>query len=113
MSAGRAAGVLAAVVVVAMVAVVAYLVLRPPVRAAAGAVTIECAASVGLDPAACAAWGRRALDGGAPSNTFELEDVARISVERELLGFGSACRGSWFVERYPDDPVWTEEVPCP
>jgi hypothetical protein len=93
----------------------AWQVLRPPVRAAAGAdpdVTVVCAAASGLEQAACAAWGDEILAAGPPSTTFEMEDLERLELSRSLLGLGD-CQVAYFLGRYPDDAAWTEATDCP
>lgn len=106
----------AAVVVVALVGTGAFLVARPPTLVASAVdrdVTIECAASSGADEAACLAWGDRILAEGAPTTTFEAEDLVRLRLDRSLLGLGVSCRAEWFLSRYPGDVAWAEELDCP
>lgn len=74
-------------------------------------VAIECAGSTGVT-ADCGAWGDEILAAGPPSTTFEMDDVVRIRLDRAMLGFASACVAEYFVSRYPDDPIWDEEVGC-
>ena len=116
MTARRAGVMLVAVVV--LVAAVVFLALRPPARATgsgggASGVAIECAAGAGLDDAACARWGTERLAEGPPSNTFEMEDLGRLALTRDLLGLAGPCHAAYYTTRYADDPVWTEVVPCP
>lgn len=88
---------------------------RPSTRAVSAVspeVTIECAASTGTDVDACRAWGDAILDEGPPSFTFEMDDLARLRIDRPLLGLGANCEAVYFTSRYPDDAVWTEETPC-
>jgi hypothetical protein len=104
---------LALVIVVALVAALAVLLLRPPAVARSTVdpdVVIECGAATGLDVTQCAAWGDALLARGAPSRTFELRDVVRIRLDRGLIGGG--CTVAWFLGRYPDDPAWTDDVAC-
>lgn len=105
-----------ATILAAAVAAIAYLALRPASGATLddppGAV-VECAASSGLDDAACRAWAVETVARGAPSNTFELTDLGRLRLDRGLLGLASTCRIEWFTTRYADEPAWSEEVPCP
>ena len=75
-------------------------------------VTVECSAATGVDDVACGAWGDAILAEGSPTTTFEAEDVVRLRLERALLGFGDTCRAEWFLGRYPEDVVWSEDVAC-
>jgi len=75
-------------------------------------ISAECSGWTGVSEG-CFAWGNEVLAQGAPSNTFEMEDVVRIRLDRPLLGFGSTCLAEYFVRRYPDDVAWTEDVACP
>ncbi|MGH2446103.1 MAG: hypothetical protein ACRDGD_08705 [Candidatus Limnocylindria bacterium] len=75
-------------------------------------VTIECTGSMRLSVEACGARGDAVLSEGAPSHTFEMDDLARLRFDRELWGFGSTCEARYYLERYADDPAWTEEVAC-
>jgi hypothetical protein len=93
----------------------AWLVLRPGVERTSTIdtdVTVACAGSTGLDADACVAWGDGLLAEGAPSTTFELEDVSRLELTRSGFGYGS-CEARWFLQRYPDEASWTEPVACP
>lgn len=95
---------------------IAVLLLRPPVRVASQAdpdVTIFCAAPIGIDDAACRELGDRLLAGDPPSFTFEMDDLARLELDRSLLGFGSECAAAYFIERYPDQAVFTDPIECP
>ncbi len=100
--------ILAALVVllVARPAVIATSLVDPDVR-------IECTSAAGADDGACLAWGDAILAEGSPSSTFEAEDVVRLRLDRGLLGFGDGCEAEWFLSRYPDEAVWTEDVACP
>jgi len=91
-----------------------YFLFRPTVEVASALdpdVTIVCAPSASLPEAECLAWGDEVLAAGAPSTTFELEDVVRIKFERNP--FSGPCRAEYFLGRYPDEVAWTEEVDCP
>jgi hypothetical protein len=91
-----------------------YFVFRPTVEVAAterADVTIVCAPSASMAEDDCRAWGDSVLAMGAPSTTFELEDVVRVKFER--APFSGSCRAEYFLGRYPDDVVWTEDVDCP
>ena len=91
-----------------------YFVFRPSVTVTSAAdpqVTIECAPSASLPEPECRAWGDEIIAAGAPSNTFEMDDVVRVRMER--APFNGSCRADYFLGRYPDEVVWTEEVTCP
>lgn len=90
-----------------------YFAFRPTVEVASTVhpdVAIVCAPSASLPEEECRAWGDEVLAMGAPSTTFELEDVIRVKFERNP--FQGACRAEYFLGRYPDEVVWTEEVDC-
>ena len=112
----RRAGLLIAVAVLAcLVGVGAWLLARSPVAATSAGdrdVEIVCAASTGVDEAGCAEWGDEILAAGPPSTTFEMDDLARLELSRALLGFGGECEVAYILGRYPDSPVWTEQVAC-
>lgn len=104
-----------AVLVLLGVAAAAYVALRSPTLATSVVdpdVTIECAASASVSAEACGAWGDEILGLGPPSATFEMEDLSRLAISGPLLGLGSSCRVEYFLQRYPDDAVWTEDIPC-
>jgi len=71
----------------------------------------ECSGWTGVTER-CGAWGEAVLAGGAPSTTFELQDVVRIRMDRPSLGFGAQCTVEYFLGRYPDEVAWTEEIDC-
>lgn len=73
----------------------------------AASATIECDGTTGVTDG-CADWGIDVLAEGAPSHTFELEDVARIRFVRE----GEGCVVEYYLSRYPDDVAWSEEIAC-
>ena len=104
------------ILLVAVAGMLAYLATRPASQATlddpAGAV-VECAAATGLDAAGCRAWGLAAVADGAPSNTFELTDLGRLRLDRDLFGLASSCRAEWFTTRYPNEAAWSEAVSCP
>ena len=103
------------VVLVALVSAFGFLVLRPAVIATSSFdpdVTIECTVPTGARDAACASWGDAILGRGSPSTTFEAQDIVRLRLDRELLGFGDSCRAEWFLGRYPEDVAWSESVAC-
>ncbi len=76
-----------------------------------GRVTVECSGWTGVSDG-CGAWGEAILAEGAPSNTFEIEDVVRLRLDRPALGFAETCQAQYFLSRYPDEVAWTEDVPC-
>jgi hypothetical protein len=91
-----------------------YLLLRPGVQVASTVdpdVAITCSASASVSEKACRSWGDGVLSEGAPSHTFEMDDVAHLSLERGP--FGGPCQVSYFLERYANDPAWTDAVACP
>ena len=77
-----------------------------------GQVTAECSGWTGVSEG-CFDWGNDVLAQGPPSTTFELEDVVRIRLDRPMLGFAESCVAEYFLGRYPDEVVWSEDVPCP
>jgi hypothetical protein len=92
-----------------------YLLLAPPVTVestAQSGVTVECTAATGMDDEQCVAWGDEVIAAGPPSFTFEMEDLARLELDRSAFGFGSSCEAAYLVSR-TDEPIWREEVPCP
>lgn len=93
-----------------------FLVLNRPGVAASSTVdpevTIECDGSASVSEEMCLAWGDEILALGAPSTTFEMQDLDRLLVTKPLFGFGSPCQVEYFLQRYPDDPAWDDDVPC-
>ncbi len=75
-------------------------------------VSVECTGWTGVSMAACADWSAIVLAAGAPSNTFEMEDVNRLVLDRGTFGLASDCEARYFLSRYPDDPAWTEPIAC-
>ena len=108
--------VIAGVVVVAVIGIGAWLAFgRPSVEASSSTdpdVTVECSAATGVSAAECGTWGDEILALPAPSTTFEMDDLARLRIDRPLLGFGAPCQVQYFLERYPDDSTWDSGVPC-
>lgn len=105
----------AAVAVLVLVGATAYLVLRPSVEAAsatAPGVVVECSAASGVSADACRPWGDEVLARGAPSHTFEMDDLARIVLDRSMLGLGPTCDVSYFISRDAQNRVWHQEVAC-
>jgi hypothetical protein len=76
------------------------------------AAAIECTAATGAGADECAAWGDAILAEDAAPRTFRREDVRRLRLDRDLFGLGASCRAEYFLSRYPDRPVWSQEVPC-
>ncbi len=108
----------AAIAVGALVVVAAtfgWLFLRPGVTAASadGSVAYACSAAAGVDSDACRVWGDATLAEGAPSSTFDIADVARITIDRGLAGAAPTCTVRWYLGRYPDEPAWARDAPCP
>jgi hypothetical protein len=93
-----------------------FLVLSQPTVAGSSAVdpdvTIECDGSTSVSEESCLAWGDEVLTRGAPSTTFEMQDLVRLRFSKPMLGFGSPCQVEYFLQRYPDDGVWREDIPC-
>ncbi|HEX5039133.1 MAG TPA: hypothetical protein VFW95_03250 [Candidatus Limnocylindria bacterium] len=107
--------VVIAVVLVTLVGAAFYLVVRPGQEVASGSnpgVTIACDGSTGVGADECRSWGDAVLALGAPSSTFEFEDVDRLRFSRPLFGFGSPCQVAYYLERYSDDPAWEDDVSC-
>ena len=75
-------------------------------------ITAECTGWTGVADG-CSDWATRVLAQGAPSTTFEMEDVVRVRLDRPMLGFAATCVAEFFLSRYPDEVAWTEEVDCP
>jgi hypothetical protein len=102
-------------VVLAALAVWFLVLNRPTVEASSAVdadVTIECDGSTSVSEESCLAWGDEVLALGAPSTTFEMQDLLRLRLSKPLLGFGSPCQVEYFLQRYPDDVVWDEDIPC-
>ena len=108
-------GILVAAVVLAVLVGVGAWLLRPPVRTTSAVdadVAIVCAASTAAEAAACGAWGDELLAAGPPSTTFEMDDLVRLELSRSTFGLGGECEAVYYLGRYPDRPVWTEQVAC-
>ena len=41
-----------------------------------------------------------------------MDDLAHLAISRPTFGRASACRVEYFLERYANDPAWTDEVAC-
>ena len=99
----------------AVAGALAYLLLRPSVEAVSASdpdVVIECSASTGVSSEACRAWGDEILGQGAPSPTFEMDDLARLSIDRPTWGFSATCEVKYFISRDADTPAWREVIGC-
>lgn len=111
----RPVAIVAATIALAAIVVGAFLVLRPGTAVASSMrpdVTIECSAAVGLDADACRAWGDELLREDAAPRTFEREDLRRLRLDRGLLGLAGECRIEYFLSRYPEIAIWSDELPC-
>ena len=96
-------------------ALLAYLLLRPPVEATSASdpgVAIECSAATGVSVETCRAWGDEILGSGAPSTTFEMEDLARLIIDRPTWGFSPTCEVDYFISRDAENPAWHEAIAC-
>ena len=101
--------------VVAFVALWFFVLNRPTWEAMSAVdadVTVECDGSTSVSEASCPAWGDEVLALGAPSTTFEMQDLVRLRLSKPLLGFGSPCQIEYFLQRYPEEAVWDEHIPC-
>jgi hypothetical protein len=76
------------------------------------AVTIECTGATGVTADVCGEWADAILVEDRAPRTFEREDLRRLRLDRSLHGFGGECRAEWYLLRYPDSPVWSDEVAC-
>ena len=74
-------------------------------------ISAECSGWTGVTER-CREWGEAILTAGAPTTTFELEDVVRVRMDRPTFGLADRCTVEYFLGRYPDEVAWTEEVDC-
>ena len=74
-------------------------------------ISAECTGWTGVTER-CGEWGEAILAAGAPSTTFELEDVVRLRMDRPTFGLADRCTVEYFLGRYPDEVAWTEDVDC-
>ena len=74
-------------------------------------IAAECTGWTGVSTR-CGEWGEAIVAAGAPSTTFELEDVVRVRLDRPTFGFADLCTVEYFLSRYPDEVAWTENVAC-
>jgi len=75
-------------------------------------VTITCDVWTSVSQEACGSWGDAILAEGAPSHTFEMDDLAHLAISRPTFGLASTCRVHYFLERYANEPAWTDEISC-
>jgi hypothetical protein len=111
----RRIGALLTVLAIVVAACAWYLFGRSGVEAASAVdadVTITCDAWTSVSADACCALGDAILGEGPPSHTFEMDDLAHLAITRPDFGLSSGCRVQYFLERYADDPAWTDEVAC-
>jgi hypothetical protein len=108
--------IIGAVIVGALVVAAVFLLIGRPTREVISTsdpdVTIRCDGSASVSEETCLEWGEEILALGAPSTTFEMEDLARLEISKPLLGFGAPCQADFFLQRFPDDATWGEDVPC-
>ena len=105
----------AVLALLAVAALLAYLLLRPPVEATSAsdpAVALECSAATGVSVETCRAWGDEILATGAPSPTFEMDDLARLVIDRPAWGFSPTCEVDYFISRDAERRAWHEEIAC-
>ena len=105
----------AALTLLAVGAVLAFLFLRPPVEAVSASdpdVTIECSAATGASVETCGAWGDEILARGAPSTTFDMDDLARLVIDRPAWGFSPTCEVDYFISRDDENRAWHEATAC-
>ena len=105
----------AAIALLAAASVLAYLFLRPPLVAVSASdpdVTIECSAATGVSIETCRAWGDEILAAGAPSTTFEMDDLARLVVDHPTWGFSPTCEVDYFISRDAGNRAWHESIAC-
>ena len=110
----RIVAVGASLLVALMAVAAAIQVLRPPVQVTSAAdpdVTVECAATTGVNAADCLAWGDALIEGDPPSFTFEMDSLSRLRFDRSWFGLGSACQVSYLISRYAEAAA-TDEVAC-
>ena len=105
----------AVLALLAVAALLAYLLLRPPVEATSAAdpdVAIECSAATGVSVETCRGWGDEILATGAPSTTFEMDDLARLVIDRPAWGFSPTCEVDYFISRDAENRAWHEAIAC-
>jgi len=73
--------------------------------------TVECSGWTGVTDG-CAIWGEEVRAAGAPSSTFEMDDVVRLRFDRAMFGFANDCTVEYYLGRYPDDVAWSDEIAC-
>jgi hypothetical protein len=105
----------AVLALLAVAALLAYLLLRPPVEATSTSdpdVAIECSAATGVSVETCRAWGDEILATGPPSTTFEMDDLARLVIDRPPWGFSPTCEVDYFISRDAENRAWHEATAC-
>ena len=105
----------AGLALLAAVGLLAYLILRPPLVARSASdpdVAIECSAATGVSVETCGAWGDEILAAGAPSPTFEMDDLARLVINRPAWGLSPTCEVDYFISRDADNRAWREVIGC-
>lgn len=110
----RKVGVALGAVAVVLAALVVFALLRTTTEVSSSVdpdVTVRCDGSIAED--ACAAWGDAILADGAPSFTFDMENLVRLELSRSMFGVGATCEAAYFIGRNPNEAVWTEEFACP
>ena len=110
----RKVGVALGAIVVVLAGLIVFALMRTPTEVSSSirpGVTVLCDGSTSME--ACGSWGDAILADGAPSFTFDMEDLARLELSRSLFGFGSTCEAAYFTGRNPDDAVWTDVTNCP
>ena len=111
----RVVAIGAAAIVLVAIVVAVLVVLRPAITVVSSVhpdVTVECSAAVGLGAEACRTWGDELLLEDAAPRTFEREDLRRLRLDRGNLGLADECRVEYFLSRYPDRAIWSDELPC-
>lgn len=76
-------------------------------------VAVVCQTATRVAATECSGWAEELLAAGAPSSTFDMEDLVRLKLDRPWWGLSFECHSAYFISRYPDDPVWEVAVPCP
>src|SRR5688572_22519735 len=105
----------AVLALLAVAALLAYLLLRPPVEATSAAdsdVAIECSAATGVSVGTCRGCGDEILVTGAQSTTFKMDALARLLIDRPAWGFSPTCELDYFISRNAENRAWHETIPC-
>jgi hypothetical protein len=107
--------VVIAVAVLALLGALGYVLVRPSSMVTSATdpdVAIECDGSTGASGDACRAWGDEILAQGSPSHTFEMDDLARLVIDRPMWGFSPSCEVDYFISRDAANRAWREKVAC-